>query len=358
MKKLQNIAAVLSVLSIFSSSGVVHAEDANFNSQLSNIRSAATGVPTDPTLGFDPCKGGANVSGICNAATGPLLSIANVGNVGTVGIFSQLGPGAVTDNMFGIISGPALGATVLIGDDTATTNCAPGTGTPNFDLSVKGGLNGLNCGSIRINASQQGQLFPAGPNSLGLEGNGTVNTVTKNMSFIDDKCIGGSTVCPEGAHVGFNLTNNFTFRINTDAITGAAIPTEATTTSAQTIRQVTGVNVAAGIGTLLLPGGGDQFFEVTSSFTARSPDTADGATLDPLVVNWMQTIIDPDQSGASGAKFEQSLGGTFTRDEQFGGLSQVFDCPSGTTATTINICSQYPNGLSQTTGDITGATLP
>jgi len=372
MKNLHKVSVVLSVLSVFISVEYSHSVDANFNSQLTNIRSAASGVPTDPTLGFDPCKGGTNAGGICNAATGPLLSINNVGSSVAVGVFSKLGPGAVTDNMFGTISSKALGATSGLGDDTETTNCAPGTGTTNFDVSINGGLNGLNCGSIRINAAQQGQVFPSGVNSLGLEGSGTVNTVTKNMSFTDDTCGLGSTGCPLSSHVGFDLINNFTFTMNKDGA-GVATPSDATTTSAQMIRQVTAVNPGAPIGTLTTPGGGDQLFEVSTSFTAAfSPDTANGdpasdkgpdlilGTADDIniVVTWSQTIEDPDQSGTSGAKFEQTLSGSFTRDAQFGAQKQFFECPIGSTATTVNICAQYPTGLSQTTGEISGATLP
>ncbi len=378
MKSLYNVLALLVIVGIFTPSGLTYAVDANFNSQLSNIRSAASGVPTDPTLGFDPCKDGTNTAGVCGGAVaaGALLSTVNVGTTGTPGIFSTLGPGAITDNMFGIISGPALGANGATGGagandgDTPTTRCAPGTGTANFDTSNPTvNLNGLNCGSIRINATQQGQTFPAGPNTLGLQGNGTVNTVTKNMSFIADNCPIG--VCPGNPHVGFNLTNNFSFRMNTDA-SNVAIPGEATTTSSQVIRQVTGVNPNAVIGTLTVPGGGDQLFEVTSNFTALSPDTGNGdpaadrgldgifGTPDDtkITVNWTQRIEDPDQSGTSGVKFLQSLSGSFVRDAQFGGLSQVFDCPSGSTATTTNICTQYPNGASQTAGDVAGANLP
>lgn len=373
MKNLHSVAVILLIVGIFAPTGIAHAVDANFNSQLTNIRSADPSVPTDPTLGFDPCKGGTNASGICNSAlAGTLLSTFNVGTAGTPGVFSLLGPGAITDNMFGIISGAALGISVGTADDTSTTRCAPGTGDANFDTQAGSpGLRGLNCGSIRINATQQGQVPPTGGNTLGLEGNGTVNTVTKNLSFIADNCASGAAGCTGSPHVGFNLTNDFTFRMNTDAA-GAAIPAEATTTSTQIIRQVTGVNPGtggAGIGTLLSPGGGDQFFEVTSSFTARSPDTPAGDPLDPLVVSWTQSIKDPDQSGTSGAKFEQSLAGSFTRDEKFLPLvtdpatglptkqSQVFTCGT-VTAPQLAICTQYPTGASQSIGNISDTTKP
>ncbi|HIE65146.1 MAG: hypothetical protein ABGX83_11150 [Nitrospira sp.] len=364
MKNLHHVIAVLFVLGAFSLPGLSHAVDANFNSQLTNIRTAVpttTGVE-NPTLGFDPCKDGNNVAGICDLTSGALLSTDNVGiSGGPPGIFSLLGPGAITDNMFGIVSGNALGSDGTSGGtgnaaDITTTRCAPGTGTSGFFAPLTGTvavLDGLNCGSIRINATQQGQIFPSGTNSLGVAGNGSIGKVNSNMSFIADSC---AVVCPGDGHLGLDLTNNFTFMINSSA--GVILPTEATTTSFQKVRQVTGVNPAAGIGTLTGPGGGDQVFELTTSFTVRSPDTGDGDPLDPLVVTWSQLISDPDQSGTSGAKFEQSLSGTFTRDEKFSGLSQVFDCPTGSTTTTINICTQYPNGLSQTTGDIAGATLP
>ncbi|MFQ5779428.1 MAG: hypothetical protein ACE5HN_01420 [Nitrospiria bacterium] len=382
MERIKIILAFVLLGSVFIPSGVGFAQvDANFNTQVNNLRSS-TARPDD--LGFDPCAGNTStVIGICTTATATAL-LFNVPG------FSTLGPGAVTDNMFGIISGPALGTTAGTGDDTPTTRCAPGFETANFDNQPGiSGLRGLNCGDIRINATLQGQditTFPPGtlvPNTLGGAGS---PTQIKNLSFQADFCAAGGIDClvdddgdgfvddqKTAAHVGFNKENNFSFLF--------VSPTLADTGFDQMVEQVTGVKdldpttgVNPLIGTRTMPGTGDQVFSVTTNF-GRLPDPPVASTNDPdaipsnFAVNWTLKIEDPDQSGSGTGKFTQDIGGTFIHnvpedlgaDGALGGgddILQVFTCDI-TVAGDVG-CSNYPTGASQTEGETqrTGVTNP
>src|SRR5581483_7866358 len=92
----------------------VQAVDFNINTQLTDLRSNGTnGNP-----GFNPCVGGSKqTDGSCGGTTSnpasmdfdgtahALLDKDNLGDSTHVGNFVKAGPGAITDNMFGIVSG-------------------------------------------------------------------------------------------------------------------------------------------------------------------------------------------------------------------------------------------------------------
>lgn len=313
----------------------VQAVDFNISTQLTDLRSNGTnGNP-----GFNPCVGGTRQpDGSCggtamnfNGTANALLDKDNLGDGTNVGVFAKTGPGAVTDNMFGKVSGADLGPDGIAGtaDDIPITACGKTTSGAT--------LAGLNCGDLRFDPASQGQAFtgPAftGPNTLVTPAGG----LNMNTQFIADFCAGNGTDCTVGSplaqksesHAGFNIDNRFNFQ----ALPGG---TTATTSGTDSIRQVTAVKLT-GIGTLDTSGGnpgpgtGDQLFVANTTWTATSSNNpATGPN--GLTVNWHQEISDPDQSGTGSGSFTQTLDGTFTY----------------TTGPIAVISAQYPSGRTQT----------
>lgn len=325
MKRTILFSLVLGAVSIFAAETGAQQIDPNVNTQQQNARSSGSnGNP-----GFNPCSGGTRgAGGVCSAVTGSLLSSTNLTTR-----FPSLGPGAVTDNMFGRISGAdELG--------TPTTEC----GT----VSSGNTLSGLNCGNLRFNPIEQGQAIPTGT--------GTNNLITPpsgvdmNQQFVADFCPGPGpavTDCSDesgapgpnqkvAAHAGFSIVDQFKFTV----ING----TNSSVASIQDIRQVTALK-QTGIGTLGSPGTGDQVFSIhtdwTTSATAGPGASPTSPTGQPtgLTVNWSQSIVDPDQSGTGTGAFTQTIAGTFIKN------TGTFDPV------------QYPNGETQTNGN-TSPSIP
>jgi len=292
-------------IGVLSLGSISWAVDPNINTQSTDLRSSGS----DGNPGFNPCVGGTRDSnGVCggSVSAAALLSPANLT------MFTTLGPGAVTDNMFGIIEQPA----------------SPGTcGAESSAV----GTNTLNCGNARWIPGTQGQTGMTGDNSLT-----TTAPVNMNTTLSADFCANAGTDCLNStpvqvaaAHTGFNVINNFSW--NQLSTTTAAV------VSSQTMEQVTALK-STGVGTFASPGSGDQRVKLTNAFTTTSsndPTSGGGAT-----VNWTSLIEDPDQSGTGTGKFSQSISGSFTYNG------------SGTFPSV-----QYPNGQSQTNG-VTTATLP
>ncbi len=283
--------------------------DPNISSQSTDLRS--NGVNGNP--GFNPCLGGVrDANGLFGGAvfSTALLSPANLS------LFSKLGPGSVTDNMFGIIEQP-----------TEPKTCGPIGGGGSVEI----GQNQLNCGSVFYNPVNQGQIDIDGKNELM-----TSAPVNWNNTLSADFCATGATDCLDNvsvqkdpAHVGFNVTNNFSWDRTSDST--------ANVISSQSIEQVTAVKTS-GIGSFATPGSGDQSFLITNSFSMSSTNNKNNVG-SPLVT-WSLMIEDPDQSGTGTGKWRQVIGGTFT-------LNNNLFFPS----------VQYPDGQSQT-NQSTSSTLP
>jgi hypothetical protein len=291
------------------------AVDYNLNTQMIDLRSTgSTGNPSDLNPGFNPCVGGTrDATGTCVGGTG-LLQASNLNN-----LFPSLGPGAVTDNMFGLIT------------DATISSCADGS----VVLTDPAGLvSGLNCGDLHFDPTTQGVVIPAANNPASPVNDLTAEFTT-NTPFTANFCADGATDCvPSGgtqltaAHVAFELTNTFTWNptsTNTATVTGA-----------QTMHQVTALNTTppntiggpTPPGSTVPPAGtGDQEVNLTVSFTNTS--NAGGGFTNPTV-QWTSLIKDPDMSG-SGPGFTQNISGSF-----------VYNNPSQF------ISTQYPSGPSQT----------
>lgn len=305
------ILVLAMVVGIFYAMPTSWAVDPNINTQSTDLRSNGS----DGSPGFNPCLGGTrDTDGVCGGAVSAsaLLSPANLT------LFTTLGPGAVTDNMFGIIEQPA----------------SPGSCGAQGSAGVNDvGTNKLNCGDVRFDPGTQGQTGLTGDNDLM-----TTAPVNMNNSLSADFCANAATDCldslsvqKEAAHVGFDFRNNFSWN-RVDNTTASVV-------SSQRMEQVTALKTT-GIGTFAVPGTGDQRVLIITDFDT----TPGGSSNNPLLlgtalVTWSQTIEDPDQSGVGSGKFSQSIAGSFI----YGG--SLF--PS----------VQYPDGQSQTNGD-TSATLP
>jgi hypothetical protein len=279
-----------------------------FSNTQSVDQRAAGGTSTTDAPGFNPCPGGTNNGGICEGSNG-LLATSNLDT-----LFPSLGPGAITDNMFGIIAGVQPGA--------ATTNnfsCAGnGTGTATggtITISTGVLLNaGLNCGDLHFNPGSQGQSLPAPttPNTNDLQ-----NQFVSNTNFNLDS---GA----DSTHVIFNLQNQFTW---TPANTANTL---ANGSAVQSMHQQTALRAGTD---------GLQDVTITSNFTGSVSD-ANGVLQTNPVVTWTSSISDPDMSG-SGEGFTQNIGGTFNYNASIFPVTQY---PSGQTQT------QRSQGLTPSAG--------
>ncbi len=361
------IAVATLSLAIFSFSvGDVYAQASDFfsNTQSTDKRAgtgAAIAAPgsigaTNP--GFNPCSGaGATLTaGECTGVP-DASSLLSSGNL--TATFQESGPGAITDNMFGLVSGTALGSDGLAGGvgaaaDTPTTNCAPAFGTAGFDTSALGGLNGLNCGALRITPVVQGMTIPTFPvtNSLDQELTGSAN-----LNFDSSPAT--------NTHTGFDILNRFVWIPGTAVGSGTPIACAADAggsaatpnfCSDQKMRQVTAINGVGGTQAVPVPAA-DQVVDLTTVFQTLAEDdvTAFPAAAFNVVVTG--TITDPDMSGTSGTGFSQTIGLTFSHNALSGTDTQVFTCVAQGAGLQEVGCSDYPTAITQTVGNTT-AQLP
>jgi|SRR5579863_1083254 len=312
--------------------GWSQAVDYNLNTQMIDLRSTApanAGTGSDLSPGFNPCAGGTrDATGTCTGAGAiGLLKPSNL-NV----LFPSLGPGAITDNMFGLIA---------VNTAVSSTSCSNAT---TAGTGPNGLLTGLNCGDLHIDPPTQGQSIPA-PSSSTAPVNDLTSAFVAENPFTANFCYTGDTVCnnPSG-HVAFGIVNHFSWTPVT--------PSSANIVIQQTMNQVTGLNPAApntiggptaSDGTIPV-GTGDQQVTVTVNIpfvtTIPATSTALVGTFTPPTVGWTSFIQDPDMSGF-GPGFTQTVQGNFT----YNSPTSTFGCPvsAGTQG-----CAQYPSGVTQT----------
>jgi len=242
------------------------------------LAASASGCPTGATCSAN--APGFNPTDLVNHAD-PNATITGAPTIPgeTRPFFSQLGPGAITDNMFGVISKihPGVDTTPTITADDDPTICGLLPGDVNIGLGVTPdsvGSNGssLNCGDLRFDPASQGQTIPAFP----LPPPNNITSASGDVTFIND--FNPST----DDHIGFNLTNNLVFN-----------PTQ--TSNTQQMRQVTALTAggtAATVGspgTEAAPGTGDQVVEIDTSW----PLTTQSSTSTPTIT-WSMTLDDLD----------------------------------------------------------------
>jgi len=194
--------------------------------------------------------------------------------------FSSLGPGAVTDNMFGLISNP---------------------GTIPLKCGTSIGLSGLNCGQIRFDPASQGMTLPVFPVSEAVD------------QMISQPGPTGDFSPSTNDHVGFSLDNRFIWSRSTATLTAGDLSVTcvlvdfACTASKQQEQQVT-LLIDGGAGTLAAPGAGEQNFIQTSDWNTIH---SSGTTFDPPTINWSLQFNDPIPDALGNSRMQASYSGSF-----------------------------------------------
>lgn len=297
IKKMAQFVLSIGILA-FSVQGVyAQALDFFSNTQSLDLRSSGS----DGAPGFNPCAGGTTVnSTTCTGAPGgsePLLDPLNLGNGSTTaGLFERTGPGAVTDNMFGIVERPA----------NPLTCGAQGAGV------LAGGVGSLNCGDGKFDPSTQNQTIPT--SGTPLTGAMAVNTPIDMTS-----CGAGSTMgaCANNASLHRSQVED-AFVWNP---TGSTVNLPVNTANMPTIIAAPAAETCAA-GSTANPAvcGQASMIETTALGTATTVVVSlatDWATTNSDIgamgtaptVNWESRIVQSEMIG--GGTFDQTLSGAF-----------------------------------------------
>lgn len=340
------VASFALALLVFSS-GPLHAQtqtplpgqDFFTNVIQTELRTAGAG---DDLPGFNPCgtNGALNAAGtLCtNTETDGLLSGANVINRGAgtngilgdsddtlgLGLFSKLGPGAVTDNMFGKVLKPADPGKCGIDGSIGTTTLEGGAG-------FKGELN---CGNVRFEPGTQGQIIPNRGNIL--------TSVMSSNTPIDLPFL--STAPDPLAEHTSKMQNAFVWNpLNSPVLlsTGQQCAAKNPTTMEARVCGFQSLDDTTNLGQT----GKETSVTLAASWTTGQTETISAGVLSSAMTNgqpavtWSSKIVQ-DEVGGTGGKFEQTTSGSFNYH-----------------ANTAFPTTQYPTGLSFTNGDA-GTILP
>ena len=226
--------------------------------------------------------------------------------------FSRTGPGALTDNMFGIVSGTDPGSNGVSGDgdDISTSRCGITEGTP------ANGLPGLNCGDLRFDPSSQGMSIPrlaTGLNNAALPFTSSMPSEADFCNQSGNDCVVTGTQKTE-AHLGLRLSNVFQWA----NVAAPPPPSVNLTSSRQEEKQV--VSLTAGrtdatfpqSGSLDSPGSGDQVAVFTTSWSTTNTNESFSAP----EVQWAQTVTEPLPFEGAGGSFSIESSSSFTYQNQ------------------------------------------
>ncbi|MBI3803364.1 MAG: hypothetical protein HY282_06335 [Nitrospirae bacterium] len=301
-KKIALLVAAIGILALSCQAAFAQSNDFFSNTQSTDLRAAA-GTPTAP--GFDPCRGGTTInSTTCSGATAgsePLLDAVNLTT-----LFPKLGPGAVTDNMFGKVERPT-GAFIL--------QCNSGASF---------GADRLNCGDGKWDPSLEGQTLPTA---------GTNLTSAMAVNTPIDMDSGSGTA----AHHHSQMESGFVWNPTNGAIT---VPVN-TANMPNIVGAPTADSCAAGSTANPRVCGQDSLIETTafdaSTEVVVSLATSWSTTNDAAgtmggnpTVSWRSHIVQGEFVG--GGTFDQTLQGSFV----YNGTNPSFNA------------TQYPNGESFT----------
>ncbi|MFQ5598149.1 MAG: hypothetical protein ACE5GK_08865 [Nitrospiria bacterium] len=206
----------------------------------------------------------------------------SLGGTPTV-FFNQLGPGAVTDNLFGAISDP---------------------GTDPAKCGTTAGLTGLNCGDLRFDPTSQGMTIPTTP---------AADVLTSHV--FSPSTFTGDFFPSTNDHTGIDLKNRFIWSRTTATLTDVDLSVTCTTGtftcvgSKQREHQVTAL-VSGASGTLAAPGSGEQDFDQTVDWNITN---SSGSTFSAPTITWTLQFNDPIRDDNGNARLQSSLmSGSFT----------------------------------------------
>lgn len=241
-------------------------------------------------------------SGIDPDGSGPIsfsqsitTTAPSLGGTVTGPFFNQLGPGAVTDNMFGQVSSTG----------SNPTKCGS---TP--------GLDGLNCGDLRFDPFSQGMTLLDAP--------------TDNLSSLiaGASAFRGDFSPSTDDHLGIDLKNQFVWSRTTAPVTDGDLSVTCTIATFtcmginQQVHQVTALQTSTNpttrglavtpisAGTLDFPGSGEQTFDLTSSWNQRN---SSGSNFGFPRVSWSLQFKDPIQDDNNQTRMDSGvISGSFT----------------------------------------------
>ncbi len=195
---------------------------------------------------------------------------------GTRPFFSQLGPGAITDNLFGVISQihPGADATPNTSDDQILCGTLPGdpnTGAGVAPNAVGANNSSLNCGDLRFDPLSQGQTIPTGTNILQMNAN-PISSGQFNSDFSPSA----------DAHMGLDLVNDFSFVLSPLSSSGTQQTLQVTALTAGGTAATVGTP-----GTLAAFGSGDQRMDIDTSWSVTG--TFDSTTNRPTIT-WSMSL--------------------------------------------------------------------
>jgi hypothetical protein len=276
-----------------------YAQALDFFSNTQSLDKRSSG--SDGAPGFNPCTGDAGATSTsCSPTNGdiPLLHVNNIGNSGTntAGLFEKTGPGAITDNMFGIVERPA-----------SPLQCGPQGAAILF-----GGVGSLNCGDGKFDPATQSQTLPT--SGTNLTGAMAVNTPIDMTS-----CGAGTTMvaCANNASLHRSQVED-AFVWNP---TGSTVALPVNTSNMPTIIAAPAAKTCAA-GSAANPAvcGQASLIETTALGTATTvvvslatdwatTNSAAGVMGTAPTVNWESKIVQSEMIG--GGTFDQTLSGSF-----------------------------------------------
>lgn len=237
--------------------------------------------------------------------------------------FNRLGPGAITDNMFGIVSDP--------GGDPA----ACGTNTSSGVVPTAAGLN---CGDLRFDPASQGIFLPAAP-----------STDTLSALISQPSIFTGDFFPFSDDHLGIDSTNRLVWNrtvatlADGDLSVSCAASTLTCVGGKQQQRQVTSL-LPGTAGTLGAPGEGEQKFlqSIEWGITGSSGAAFTGPTL-----YWTLEFNDPIPDSNNQSRMETGvLSGSFT---YLDGEDSAVSFPS-VTAPFVRNATELCRGMADTAG--------
>lgn len=328
----------------------------------------ASQPPCGATLNVFSCRGYDPTRNISSGLTTPINCAELPSNCpapadGALELFMRLGPGEATGNMHGRIQGVNGKLCREISSADPGSEFCGGVGNINLGIekfNPKSQDDSAPCVGLFDASSETGTGLPHG-DCANPTGNG-VNTagMPDGSHGFSEEFFRNDDFAPGAIeHAGFRFSSTFKWMDESDLAgkcnknrNGMAQHGSNCTYAAQSVQQVTGLEASLGIGTLAAPGPGDQVATIDilgwsaqnsgDLYTTPGDASAQGAGINPRI-DWKQTFVDPNFSGLSGFRSEQS--GSFVY------CQGAHNVPGDPCFSVVLPDAIYPTGTSQTVGN-------